>query len=242
VLGVVATGNLFAGIAISGTGQNVLRNITSDNGPDATGVFVGPAGTAERIVDNVATGNGFAGLFVQNGTVAADNHVRNNLIGIFVGGNHNVVAGNYVTETCGPTCDLGISLEGGTSNTITGNRVRGSSRNAIRVESFADGPPAIGNAVLNNHVKDAGRDGIAVHVDPDATGEVRDTLVSGNRVQRSGNDGIDVRSPSTTIASNRTVRNDNLGIAAVPGVTDGGGNRAYGNGNPPQCINVTCRR
>jgi hypothetical protein len=32
-----------------------------------------------------------------------------------------------------------------------------------------------------------------------------------------------------------------LGIAAVPGVTDGGRNRARGNGNPAQCLNVACR-
>jgi hypothetical protein len=27
----------------------------------------------------------------------------------------------------------------------------------------------------------------------------------------------------------------------VPGVTDGGGNKARGNGNPAQCLNVTCK-
>ena len=32
-----------------------------------------------------------------------------------------------------------------------------------------------------------------------------------------------------------------LGIEAVFGVTDGGGNRAHGNGNPSQCTNVACR-
>jgi uncharacterized membrane protein len=32
-----------------------------------------------------------------------------------------------------------------------------------------------------------------------------------------------------------------FGIEAVPGVTDGGGNKASGNGNPLQCLNVFCR-
>jgi len=32
-----------------------------------------------------------------------------------------------------------------------------------------------------------------------------------------------------------------VGIEAVPGVTDGGGNRAHGNGNAAQCLNVACR-
>jgi hypothetical protein len=35
--------------------------------------------------------------------------------------------------------------------------------------------------------------------------------------------------------------NTDLGIEAVPGVIDGGGNKASGNGNPAQCLNVRCR-
>jgi hypothetical protein len=31
-----------------------------------------------------------------------------------------------------------------------------------------------------------------------------------------------------------------MGIAAVPGTHDGGGNRAAGNGNPAQCLNIVC--
>jgi len=31
-----------------------------------------------------------------------------------------------------------------------------------------------------------------------------------------------------------------LGIEAVPGVTDGGGNHAAANGNPAQCVNLAC--
>jgi hypothetical protein len=31
-----------------------------------------------------------------------------------------------------------------------------------------------------------------------------------------------------------------LGIEAVAGVTDGGGNKVSGNGNPLQCTNVFC--
>jgi hypothetical protein len=39
-----------------------------------------------------------------------------------------------------------------------------------------------------------------------------------------------------------TTANDNgdLGIEAVAGVNDGGGNRASGNGNPAQCTGVAC--
>jgi hypothetical protein len=37
------------------------------------------------------------------------------------------------------------------------------------------------------------------------------------------------------------LRNGDLGIEAVPGVIDGGGNHAHGNGNPGQCTNISCK-
>jgi len=44
------------------------------------------------------------------------------------------------------------------------------------------------------------------------------------------------------VALDGNVANNNggFGIVAVPGVIDGGGNRAAGNGNPLQCTNVFC--
>ena len=62
-------------------------------------------------------------------------------------------------------------------------------------------------------------------------------------------DGIDVDqatlSPpqfhSATVARNKAHHNGDYGVEAVPGVTDGGGNKAHGNGNPLQCLNVSCR-
>ena len=46
--------------------------------------------------------------------------------------------------------------------------------------------------------------------------------------------------PRTTITANTANDNLDYGIEAVAGVTDGGGNTASGNGNPAQCLNVTC--
>ena len=51
--------------------------------------------------------------------------------------------------------------------------------------------------------------------------------------------GIDVDSASTTLARNTANRDGDLGIEAVLGVRDGGGNRARGNGNPLQCRATT---
>ena len=109
----------------------------------------------------------------------------------------------------------------------------------IRIASFApDTPPNENTIVRDNEVTDAQRDGIAAQVEGD--GPVSGLLLDGNTAQRSGDDGIDVRTASTTLTDNLARYNADLGIAAVAGVTDGGGNRAFGNGNPVQCTNVFC--
>ena len=74
-------------------------------------------------------------------------------------------------------------------------------------------------------------------MDPDAAG----TLLSRNLAVHSGDDGIDVRAAGTTVTRNIAIANHDLGITAVPGVIDGGRNRAAGNGNPAQCTNIACR-
>ena len=67
------------------------------------------------------------------------------------------------------------------------------------------------------------------------------SLLMGNIATGAGDDGFDVESRSANLTSNLAVRNGDLGIEAVFGVIDGGGNRAHGNGNPLQCTNITCR-
>jgi hypothetical protein len=52
--------------------------------------------------------------------------------------------------------------------------------------------------------------------------------------------GIRVNSASTVIERNTANDNFDYGIWAVPGVVDGGGNRASGNGTA-DCVNVICR-
>jgi hypothetical protein len=90
----------------------------------------------------------------------------------------------------------------------------------------------------NNTVRTAGVDGIAI--DADDVGPVLETLVEGNHVTGASDDGIDVRSPSTTLTHNHANRNGDLGIDAVDGVTDGGGNHATDNGNSAECTTITC--
>jgi hypothetical protein len=70
--------------------------------------------------------------------------------------------------------------------------------------------------------------------------EAARVLVKANLASRHGDDGIDVGSPAVTVTANVANDNADLGIEAVAGVTDGGGNRASGNGNPAQCVGVVC--
>jgi hypothetical protein len=69
---------------------------------------------------------------------------------------------------------------------------------------------------------------------------VLDTVLDSNVTIGATDDGIDVDSPATTLTRNLAVHNNDLGIEAVPGVIDGGGNHAAGNANPAQCTNVAC--
>ena len=112
---------------------------------------------------------------------------------------------------------------------------------------YVNGPPAKSDVYLtiglapssiiqrNNLVKDSRKDGFLVGR------KGRDNALKGNVAKRSGDDGFDIESRSTKLTSNLAVRNNDLGIEAVPGVIDGGGNEASGNGDLRQCINIVCR-
>jgi len=184
---------------------------------------------------NVASGN--AGPDSGVGIVLFESH--NNRIA------HNLVVGN---------AELAVHLMRSDHNRIANNRVRGHREGGILVEGRAneivrnrlvrDGilisiftahGRAVDNVVARNHVRGSRRGGISV--DPVPKG----TVIKRNHVFRTGAHGILVGSPETTLTRNVARHNKRLGIKAVEGVIDGGGNRASGNGDPRQCVNVTCQ-
>ena len=92
------------------------------------------------------------------------------------------------------------------------------------------------HTVSRNRIDGSHEDGIWVSL------ILRGTItLDRNVVTDSGDDGIDVDTPRAVITRNRANFNVDLGIEAEPGVTDGGGNKARGNGNPAQCLNVRCK-
>jgi parallel beta-helix repeat protein len=128
----------------------------------------------------------------------------------------------------------GIRVEKGHDNLVAHNVVVDARHVGITLGIH---DPFIGgahNTVLGNLVKGSRVDGIVV------VRKDHGSLLTGNTVIGSGDDGFDVDSRTTTLTGNRAVRNDDHGIETVFGVIDGGGNKAHGNGNPLQCTNIVC--
>jgi parallel beta-helix repeat protein len=186
-------------------------------------------------------------------STASRNGRPNNFPGIaLIESDHNRVTGN----TMSGNADLGLFTEDSDDNLIRQNKTTGHPEGGMIIEGdrneivrnhsvregggilitiVSRGGAAVGNVIRGNDVRDARTSGIAVDRVP------KRTLIKGNLVVGSGRSGIIVGSPSTTIITNRAVRNDRFGIEAVEGVIDGGGNRARGNGRARQCVNVKCR-
>jgi parallel beta-helix repeat protein len=132
----------------------------------------------------------------------------------------------------------GIRVDGSSGNLIEDNTVSETEASGIIVDGGSE------NVIQRNAVSDTAGSGILVGPFYHEGGSV-ETVVKGNLVTRAGSgfrydDGIHVEDAGTVIADNRANHNFDLGIQAVPGVIDGGGNTAFGNGNPLQCLNVVC--
>jgi parallel beta-helix repeat protein len=185
-----------------------------------------------RVRGNLATGNagpdsgvGITLFESHNNRIAHNRLFGNAELGLhLVGSNHNHIGHNRVRNN--PEGDL---LVEGVGNRIVRNRA------PVLISIFTPNGRAVGNVVAGNIVRGAPKAGISVDQVP------KGTVVRRNHVFGSGGDGILVGSPSTTLTRNEARHNHDLGIEAVEGVTDGGGNRASGNGDARQCVNVTCQ-
>lgn len=214
---------------------NTFNDIALDEGSGDNLISANSATTSEM------------GILLDNGdgNTITRNHVFGNADDIIVSGNRNTVAGNVITDALGCEdngCGAGIAAEGGSDNLIAANSIARTRREGVRVNSFEifGGLPTIRTVVRANIIRAADSDGIGVATDPGSGGTVDATQLDANIVIGSGHDGINVASAATTLTRNLALRNTNLGIEAVPGVTDGGGNHAFANGNPAQCINIAC--
>jgi len=174
---------------------------------------------------------------------SSDNRVEENTLrnpgdGILLGeAQHTLVSNNSVTDAGIGFPDaggFGILLDGADDSLVERNAVTGGKGPAIFVTSLESQSTSDRNAISHNVTNSRFSDGILVNADATAT------LVTANTANENGDDGIRVDAAGTTLTRNMANFNQELGIEAVPGVIDGGGNRARGNGNPLQCTNVTC--
>lgn len=209
---------------------------------DAAGIAVLDGSHGVVVRANSVEGVGYVGLRLEGsdrnrvvGNLVADSH-----IGLTIIGEHNVVRANTVRHNgvgCADdvVCGAGISYEGGGDNLIEDNVVLGNGHTGIWASTHApETPPSVATTIRANIVRRSGGDGIRV------SHGVRGTDVSDNLVTTSTGDGIDVDDAHTVVAGNRARRNADLGIEGTAGMTDGGGNRAHGNGDPRQCTHVRC--
>jgi parallel beta-helix repeat protein len=233
------------------TNQNRIEHNTISDGGGGI-VILGPASN-NRIQHNAIARMQFAGIVVEMadfapGPPTGNEIARNTLVStadgiILFEAEAAEVTRNSVTGsgTFGdPTsAGFGIILDGVSHSLVSRNSVFGARGPAISVGAAPDENPSgltpTGNVVSRNASNRGDADGIRV------VAVAKDTWLEGNTADGNGADGIHVHSPNTTLTRNTANFNAYLGIEAAPGVIDGGGNTASGNGNPLQCVNVVCK-
>jgi parallel beta-helix repeat protein len=218
----------FTGVALTGASRSRIVNVESQS--VGFGISIS-GGSRNEVRGTTASGEG-TGI-----EVAGSDHARivgssglSSQVGIRVSGNSGLIAFNRIDDAVIHSA-IGINVSG-SGNSVVANRVRFAYSTGI----FVAGARSL---VLGNVASDGRR----ARFSPDASGLVvsaSDTLVLANRANRNEDDGIAVLDASDRLIGN--VANDNgaLGIRAVPGVF-AVGNRASGNGDPRQCLNLVCR-
>jgi hypothetical protein len=219
--------------------------ITSNNMVHDTGVLVAGINTSLTVLNSEFI-NG-AGIFLSesSGDVRNSQFSGSGATGaaIFLSANSAAT----VTDSSINGYDLGIDVSWGEinamRNTISGNR--------IGMEVGLGG-----GALTDNQVTGNSGDGILMRNGAGWLLPNRDLSVRGNALRFNGGDGIHIIAPAptdsslgiaVTLTNNLAVENTNFGIES-PGtipphitVTDGGGNVAYLNQGPAQCLNVVCQ-
>jgi parallel beta-helix repeat protein len=254
VLGISSRKNLFFGFYVAESARSLVRNSSGSRNPAPEGDGLGLFGSHRvRIVhssfrrnalgihisdspDNVIKKNrlsrnsDFAILVEANrNRIRRNRCVRNSACVLVAQGNANVIARNRVLRG-----ESGLAVERGRANVIARNVIRRARRAGIYLG--LNDPPLGGshNIVRRNRIGRSAGDAFAVRE------EDHHSRLWRNVATRSGDDGFDIASRSAKLTRNRAWRNGDLGIEAVRGVIDGGGNIARHNGDPRQCKNIVC--
>lgn len=211
-----------AAIRLEGSNGNVIRDgvFRLAGGPNVHLVD----SDDNRVEDNDASGSNVVGIELVR---SDDNRIRRNLTD---SESESVTVvdsdGNQIDDNDGSGGSSLLIISGSTDT-----RVRDNVANGLVVRD------SHGTTVTDNVLTDVSFSRVdGLFVDALSTG----TDLIGNRATGFDDDGIDVDAADTYLRRNRADDNGDLGIEAVPGVVDGGSNRASGNGNPLQCVGVAC--
>jgi parallel beta-helix repeat protein len=240
----------FGVLLAAATGNRVTHLTVAHNSAGHRGIVLqGSNGNRIEHNDVFDTFDGIH-LTASDGNRIRHNDVHNNLasaIVLIVGSDNNRVDHNRTHEnpSWGITQDnasngnryehnkvfnnliAGIEPFNSMNLVIRKNKIYG---NRIGIELFnTDSSTISGNKIKQNTI-----DGI--HSFQGSTGN----LFEKNHAARNTDDGLDIADPGNTITKNHANRNGDLGIFAVPGNIDGGKNKAKHNGNPAQCVGVSC--
>jgi hypothetical protein len=211
-----ATGGFGTGVLVLGAGNRVANvSVTGD----AALILRGPDNTVAR-----TTAFGFGSVLEGDRLVARDSDFYGRIS--VTGERQRVLRNTFEVEL----------ILGGLNNVIRANTIDLASLETVGSIFLRNRAETVDVAGRENYVAyNTVTGGLGLRVLAGAPGNyLRGNVATANEV------GITVSEPTNVLQSN--VANDNvgLGIDAVPGVIDDGGNTAAGNGDPRQCVGVVC--
>jgi parallel beta-helix repeat protein len=241
VLGISATRNSFSGFLFFKFARSLVRNSSGSHNPapEGDGMILIDSHHV-RVLNSSFRHNAEPGLFVadsahnlikgnrfsRNDTGMSFEHadrnrvrrnriVRDGEVALPITGSHNVITRNHIKRG-----DEGIVVAKGHDNLVAHNVVVRTREAGI---ALGIKNPFIGgahNVVRRNLVRGSREDGFVVQK-KDRHGVLKRNIALGAR-----DDGFDVEGLGTKLTRNKARRNRDLGIEAVRGVIDGGGNIA----------------
>jgi parallel beta-helix repeat protein len=229
-----------SGVQADGRSGVVVRNGTITGFTEAVLL----TNASQSVVRDITAAGNLDGITVRgDGIVIRNNTVTASFIGISASGDGLVLDRNQAAG------EFAISVDG-SNLTVTRNHATECSQLSIEVHyqgalisrNLADdrcgtGPQFVLSGTGGRIERNTALNGDTGFAIDDPSG-----VVTSNVANFNSGDGIEIRSAGTTVTRNTANFNGELGIEAVPGTIDAGGNRARGNGNPAQCVGVTCKR
>ena len=242
------------GAGFFGSARSLIRGGTFGHNVPPEGDGIGVFGSRHiRIVDNQIRSNEGPGIHLGDSShnVVKQNTFARNGHSVLIEGNANYVSGNRIVGGAGILAapgDRNVITENHVSRAIDSIAVEDGRRNLVarNLVAHARGDQGIslginlppigggGNIVRDNRVENSGEDGFRV------AAEDNNSVLKRNVAIGAGDDGFNVKGRSTKLTGNRALRNGDLGIDALAGSIDGGGNVARHNGDPRQCTGIAC--